>query len=139
MNGQDFMRIVQEAFLPFLKVLGFYMDTPSISGKFYRASFSSPNNVVSISYEPGDNVQFVMVFSRENGELSDIDDRSKTPRLADLNSHYMSKITNDERVQNEAAFASVHVNNKEESFLLKSAKELSLVLPKYIYQTKPQP
>jgi hypothetical protein len=132
MNGQDFLRIVRTAFLPIFSALGFQMDTPSTSGRFYRASFTSPNYVISISYEPGDNSQFVIIFTKENDELSDIDDRSKTPRLADLNSRYMHTISSDERVQNEAFFASVQVTGDQEKLLLKAAKELRLVFPKYL-------
>jgi hypothetical protein len=132
MNGQDFLRIANEAFVPFLKGLGFVMDEPSISGRFYRVSFTSSAHAVSVSYEPGDDALFVIVFSRKNGELSDIDDRTKTPRLADLNSRYMATITNEERAENERAFESVAVNDKEERLLLKAAKELRLVLPKYL-------
>ena len=73
-----------------------------------------------------------MVFSRKNGELSDIDDRTKTPRLADLNNRYMAAILNEERAENEAVFESVAVNDKDERLLLKAAKELRLVLPRYL-------
>jgi hypothetical protein len=132
MNGQDFLRIANEAFVPFLKGLGFVMDEPSISGRFYRVSFTGSDHAVSVSYEPGDDALFVMVFTRKNGELSDIDDRTKTPRLADLNSRYMATVTNDERIENEAVFESVVVNDKDERLLLKAAKELHLVLPKYL-------
>jgi hypothetical protein len=132
MNGQDFLRITNEAFVPFLKGLGFVMDEPSISGRFYRVSFTGSAHAVSVSYEPGDDALFVMVFSRENGELSDIDDRTKTPRLADLNSRYMATITSEDRAENERTFECVAVNDKEERLLLKAAKELRLVLPKYI-------
>ena len=85
MNGQGFLRIATEALVPFLRELGFVMDEPSISGRYYRASFTGIAHAVSISYEPGDDALFVMVLSRKNGELSDIDDRAETPRLADLN------------------------------------------------------
>ncbi|MCS7062617.1 MAG: hypothetical protein NZM04_00980 [Methylacidiphilales bacterium] len=132
MNGQDFLRIVNEGFAPFLKQLGFVMDEPSISGRYYRVSFTGSAHAVLVSYEPGDEALFVMVFSRKNGELSDIDDRTKTPRLADLNSRYMAAITNEERAENERIFKSVAVNDKEERLLLKAAKELRLVLPKYL-------
>jgi hypothetical protein len=132
MNGQDFLRVIGDAFEPFLMTLGFSMETPSISGRFYRASFSGQKNSVSVSYEPGDNALFVLVFSREKGELSDIDDRAKTPRLADLNSRYMSLVSDTERATNEVFFQSVAVRDREERQLLKCAKELRLVLPKYL-------
>lgn len=132
MNGQDFLRVIQDAVEPFLMTLGYSMEAPSISGRFYRASFSGSKNVVSLSYEPGDNVLFIFILSRENGELSDIDDRTKTPRLADLNARYMPLISNTERAANEIFFQNVVVKDQEEWQLLKCAKELRLVLPRYL-------
>lgn len=132
MSGQDFLRIVKEAFEPFLNEIGFSADPPSISGRFYRARFSSPSHVVSVSFEPGDNAFFVLVFHREDGQLSDIDDRSKTPRLADLNARYMHRVSKEERLANESFFRSVVPKDDEERYLLKCAKELRLVLPKHL-------
>jgi hypothetical protein len=132
MNGQDFIRITHEAFEPFLSKLGFAMDEPSISGRYYRVSFTAPQSAVSVSYEPGDDALFVMVFGRKNGQLSDIDNRKETPRLSDLNRRYMTTVTQAERVANDKAFESVMVNDNEERQLLKAAKELRLVLPKHL-------
>src|SRR5204863_7251060 len=132
MNGQDFLRIANEAFAPFLKELGFSIDTPSISGRLYNATFTSQEHSVSLSFEPSDEAFFVLVFSREHGELSDFDDRLKTPRLSDLNSRYMKTVTNEELVSNEAAFRCVVVRDEEERALLRAAKELRLVLPRYL-------
>lgn len=132
MNGQDFLRIAKDALVPFLKELGFSMDSPSISGRFYRVSFTGAAHAVWVSYEPGDEFWSVLVFGREGGELTDIDDRAKTPSLADLNVRYMPTISSDERAENEAAFDTVEARDKEELDLLKAAKELRLVLPKYL-------
>jgi hypothetical protein len=133
MNGQDFLRVSHEAFEPFLKELGFSMDEPSISGRYYRVSFTAPQSAVSVSYEPGDDVLFVMVFGRKDGQLSDIDNRKETPRLSDLNSRYMAAVTQAERTMNEKAFESILIHDNEERQLLKAAKELRLVLPKYLH------
>jgi hypothetical protein len=132
MNGQDFLRIASEAFAPFLKEFGFSMDAPSISGRLYRVSFTGPKHSVSVSFEPGDGAFFVVVFSRENGQLSDMNDRLSSPRLSDLNSRHMNRVTREERVANEAFFKSVLVQDEEERTLLKYAKELRLVLPKHL-------
>lgn len=132
MNGQTFLRIVNEAFAPFLKQLGFVMDEPSITGKYYRASFDGSAHAVWVSYEPGDEALFITVFSQKDGKLSNIDDRSQTPRLADLNCRYMATITSAERAANERAFESIAVDDGEECLLLKAAKELRLVLPKFL-------
>ena len=136
MNGQDFLRIAKDALAPFLKELGFSMDSPSISGRFYRVSFTGAAHAVSVSYEPGDESWFILVFGREDGELTDIDDRAKTPNLADLNARYMPTISSGERAENEAAFAFVEARDKEELVLLKAAKELRLVLPKHLGGSK---
>jgi hypothetical protein len=132
MNGQDFLRITNEAFVPFIKGLGFAMEEPSASGRFYRVTFTGSDHVVSVTYEPGDHALFVRVFSRKNGELSDIDDRRETPRLTDLNSRHTASITAEERAENERYFECVAANDEEERLLLKAAKELRLVLPKYL-------
>lgn len=133
MSGPGFLRIVRAGFAPFLAELGFTMDSSCVSGRLYRATFTSPKAVVSVSYEPGDEVLFVMVFRRQDGVLSDIDDRSNTPRLTDLNMRYMHTITKEERLANEALFGTIEPRDKEERSLLKAAKELRLVLPKYLH------
>lgn len=132
MDGQAFLRIIYDAFVPFLKALGFSMQAPLISGRFYRVNFDAPNHMVSISYEPGDETSFVIIFSKEKGELSNIDDRAKTLRLNDLNKLYATTITSTERASNEKAFDTVVTQDKEDLHLLKCAKELCLVLPKYL-------
>lgn len=132
MNGQDFLRITNAAFIPFLTKLGFKVDEPSVSGRYYRASYTGLSHAISVSYEPGENALFVIVFSRKNGELSDIDDSTRTPRLADLNSRYMSAVTAEERSENEAFFRFVEAKDEEERIVLKAAKELRLVLPRYL-------
>lgn len=135
MNGVNFLRIVENAFLPFLKDFGFSMDAPSISGRCYRASFSNPTSVISVSFEPGDDAFFVKIFSRlDNNSLSDYDDEIKSPRLADLNTRYMHLVTSDERLANNAVFGSIQAIGREEARFLKYAKELRLVLPKYLAQ-----
>jgi hypothetical protein len=139
MNGQRFLHIIDEAFVPFLKDLGFLMDTPSISGRFYRARFTDSKHLISVSFEPGDKFFLVSVFDYEHGLLSDIDDRSKTWCLADLNRRYMHTVTNEERSAYESIFNSVSAWDNEEKTLLKFAKELCLVLPKYLADFKANP
>ena len=136
MSGQGFLRIVRAGFAPFLMELGFTMDSHCVSGRLYRATFTSPQEVVSVSYEPGDEALFVMVFRRQNGGLSDIDDRSSTPRLSDLNMRYMHTITKEERLANELLFEAIEPRDNEEKSLLKAAKELCLVLPKYVHDVR---
>jgi hypothetical protein len=136
MTDQVFLRMAKEAFVPFLKELGFVMDEPSISGRFYCVDFNSARHQVSVSYEPGDNAFFVMVGESRNGQFVDIDDTAKTQRLTDLNNRYMATVSNDERAENEAVFESVAAHDGQERLLLKAAKELRLVLRKYLASQK---
>lgn len=139
MNGQDFLRVIQDTFEPFLVAQGFSIGDSSISGRLYRTRFNTQKNVIEVSYEPGENALFVLIFSREKGELSDIDDRTKTPRLADLNTLYMPLVSDTERATNEIFFQGISVKDQEERQLLKCAKELRLVLPKYLNAYPPNP
>jgi hypothetical protein len=107
MNGLGFFRLIDEAFAPFLTHLGLSMNSPRISGRFYAATFSNETHSVDISFEPGDKRFLVLVFSKKNGKSSDIDDRVKTLRLADLNNRYMQELTREERSANETFFKSV--------------------------------
>jgi hypothetical protein len=132
MNGQDFVRIINEAFAPFLSAAGFSMPSTAISGRLYRASFIGAENMVSVSFEPGDDSLFVVVFSRERGEWSNMDDRETSPRLSDLNTSYMGMVGTEERADNESYFKLVRTNDDVERSLLKAAKELRLVLPRYL-------
>lgn len=132
MNGHDFLRIVNSAFAPFLRELGFSMDPPSVSGRLYRASFTGAAHAVSVSFEPGEDALFVVVFTRENGQLSDMDDRTRSPRLADLSARYGNTVTVDKRARSEAAFNAVVARDREEQAVLGAAQELRLVLPKYL-------
>lgn len=130
MNGEDFARIAGEALAPFLAELGFAMEEPSISGRHYRVRFLGSDHAVSVSYEPGDEALFVMVFGYKDGEVSDIDDREATLRLADLNRRFMHEVSEEEFVANDAYFESVPIGDEEERRVLKAARELRLVLPR---------
>ena len=138
MTDKGFLRLVHEAFTPFLESLGFSMDDPHISGRYYRASFTAVDHAVFVYYEPGDDALSVIIFRRDNGNLSDIDNRSQSPRLQDLNRRYMHLVTKEDLVLNEEEFEGIDVEDEMERQLLKSAKELRLVLPRYLKETRKQ-
>jgi hypothetical protein len=136
MNGISFSALLRSAFQPFLNELGFVMEAPLISGRYYRSSFIGERNVVSVSYEPGDEAVIVAVFSKCGSEVSDFDDRSKTLLLSDLNRRYQSQVTESERLQNDLAFQCILVEDQAERVLLKAAKELRLLLPRYLFDNR---
>jgi hypothetical protein len=124
MDGPGFLRIVRAGFAPFLKDLGFGMDTPCVSGRLYRITFTRPKEVVWVAYEPGDEMLSIMLFTRQNEVLSDTDDRSTTPRLNDLDLRYMHTVAKVERRANEVLFRAIEPRDNEQRLLLKAAKEL---------------
>ena len=127
MNGEQFELAVHEHVAPALLKLGFELQT-SISGKIYSAEFLSPRLIVSVSFEPGDDYFLVVVFTVSNGHRSDIDDRSTTPRLSDLNSRFLTAADSHAlaRIRSGQAIGS------EEQRIRRIGAELSLVLPRYM-------
>jgi hypothetical protein len=132
MDGSGFVRILSEAFAPFLKALGFSMGSPSISGRMYDVEFRSKTHVLDVSYEPGDEYLSIFVCKQEDWGFPNIDNLSIVPRLSDLNKSYMQKTSKEERIANDPAFLSIHPEDEQERSLLKAAKELRLVLPIYL-------
>ena len=132
MDDKSFLRLANEAFVPFLRDLGFRMDTPTIHGRLYDVTFTGARHQVSVSYEPGDDYFLVMVFSREGSQLSHYDDRTKTPHLSDLNKRYMHLVPATERESNPAFFSGVIASDPNERLVLKAAKDLRLVLPRHL-------
>ena len=132
MNGKDFLRLIEEAFVPFLAQLGFVKGETSISGRCYSTDFNSQSHQLCISYEPGDDQFFFIIGETVNGRMIDIDDRSRTSRLSDLNYRFMGDVNSEEHTENENYFTSVLASNKEEHQMVKAAKELRLVIPRYM-------
>ena len=132
MNGRDFERLVLKVFPPFLTELGFVAEPPHISGRYYRANFVGRQHTLSVSFEPGDNMLAVLLITNGADDLASIDDRTKTPRLSDLNARYMVDVTTSDRANNEAFFAEIEPRDKDEYAIVKAAKELRLVLPHHL-------
>ena len=132
MNSASFRRLIEEAFNPFLKKLGFHSQPLQINGRFCEAEFKGKNFTLSVSFEPGDDYFTTMLIQNNNSSLAAIDDSQKTPHLSDLNRMYMGEVTQQEREGNEAYFSSIKAEDSNELELLKCAKELRLVLPRHL-------
>src|SRR4030095_7391421 len=132
MSDEDFKRIVEQAFAPFLTRLGFKLAPFVIEGRCDRATFLREDYVIDIYYEPGDEVVLVFVFLRENGIRSEVDDQSKTLRLSDLKERYMPMVTLQERADARLSLQQIQVSDEVQRHLVRSAEDLCLVLPKYL-------
>ena len=136
MNSHDFLRIVDQAFAPFLRVLGFLAETPMIYGRLFEATFTGPHHVVSVTFESGDDFQAIYIFTRKGAGRSSIDSPTETPRLPDLNRRYMALVTEAEHAANQTFFCGVRPQDDTERALLKAAKDLRPVLPRYLRESQ---
>lgn len=132
MNGSRFESLVQSAFKPFLSDLNFEMEPIHVSGSYYRASFVDHRHRLSVSFEPGDEVVTVTLFTIGIHDIESINDPVKSPRLSTLNARYMGLVTGKERADNEVFFGKLHARGHIENVLIKCAKELRLVLPHHL-------
>jgi hypothetical protein len=132
MSTNAFERMITAAFAPFLKDLGFTQEAMHSSGRFSSVRFQGSLHVLSVSYEYGDDHLNIMLLTRGAEELGDMDDRSKSPRLPDLNTRYASLITPEDRLDNQHYFAAIVARDALEDRLLKSARDLRLVLIKHL-------
>jgi hypothetical protein len=128
MNGNTFVATVKELLCPTLEPLGFVLHS-SVSGRMYLAEFVSPTHVASISFEPGDDYLLVVIFTVDNGERSELDDRNATPRLSDLNRRFLS--ASDAQVLHDQMLGR-HCEDADTGRLAKAARELAVVLPRYL-------
>lgn len=135
-TGDRFQNFIKKVFTPFLKEMGFTPESPHLSGRYYRVNFIGDVHTLVVSFEPADSFFTVMLVRNDDNDLSAIDDPERTPRLADLNRMYMSQVTPSEREKNESFFSKIRVKDRSEQVLLKSAKDLRLVLPRYL-KTQP--
>jgi hypothetical protein len=131
-TSERFQSLIKQAFNPFLIEFGFKPEKPHLSGRYHRANFIGNSHTIIIYFEPGEAYLTAMLVKNDDYDLSSIDDPKKTPRVSDLNRIYMGKITPSERANNESFFSTIEVKDQNEQALLKLAKDLRLVLPRYL-------
>ncbi len=108
---------------------GFKLWKETESGNaFYDVEYSDGSRVISISYENAEDYFQVIVFKLKNGELPDYSDKIHTLHLGELNKRVSSQIAKGEIRKNEEDFHKFSANSELERRLLKSAKELRLIL-----------
>ena len=132
MNSTRFRYLVETVLSSSMKSSGLGLKELTTSGRAYTCVFHCTDFEVTISFEPGDSHWVVAVQTLANGHLSDWDDNIATPRLSDLNTMFMSAVTDDDRREASRAFSHVHTLDEDEATLLRYGRELRLILPKYI-------
>ena len=95
---------------------------------FYKVEYSDAARIISISYENIEDYLQVIVYKLDHGKLPAYDDKKRTLHLSELNRRVLSEISKEEIEHNRKEFDLFAVNDTLSRQLLKSAKELRLVL-----------
>ena len=95
---------------------------------FYDIEFRKDEKVVSVSYETIEDYLQVIIFILRNGQRQDFNDKSNTIHLKDLNKEIFPRIDKNEIAENNLVFDKLETSSELDRKLLKSAKELRLVL-----------
>lgn len=128
-DGKKYIEIVKLFFSFLVSEFGFKQLKETENGNaFYDVEYGNNEKNVSISYENIEEYLQVIVFMLKNGQLPDYDDPTHTLHLNELNKRVLSKIDKNEIVKNNEEFNKFKANDELEQKLLKSAKELRLVL-----------
>lgn len=128
-DGQEFINIVKKYFSFLISEFNFKIIEEKIRGNaFYDVQFKDSLRIISISYENIENYLLTTVFILENGQLPDYDDKTKTLHLNKLNAIAQSMVDRMDIELNAEKFSQIQANNDLERKLLKSAKDLRLVL-----------
>jgi hypothetical protein len=95
---------------------------------FYDVEYNDTNIAVSVSYENIEDCLLVIIFLLENGIRPNYDDKTHTLHLNALNKMILPLISKDDIEDNNSFFDNHLTNGPIERKLLKSAKELRLIL-----------
>ncbi|GAA4762840.1 MULTISPECIES: hypothetical protein [Flavobacterium] len=128
-NGKKYIELVELFFSFLLKEFGFELLKVTENGNvFYDVEYTDYKRTVSISYENIEDYLQVIVFRLKNGELPNYDDKSQTLHLNELNKRVLPLISKEEIQENNEKFNIIFTNTELEKKLLKSAKELRIIL-----------
>jgi len=128
-DGKIYIKIVKLFFAFLITEFGFKQTKETENGNaFYDVEYWDAKIAVSVSYENIEDYLQVLILKLKNGKLPDYDDKTHTLRLQELNRIVLSKIDKKEIEENNALFNKFESKDDLERRLLKSAKELRLIL-----------
>ncbi|WP_256005053.1 hypothetical protein [Pedobacter deserti] len=128
-DGKIYIEIVRLFFSFLINEFGFNQIKETENGNaFYDVEYRDGKRAISISYENVEDYLQVIVFMLKNGNLSDYDDKTHTLHLSELNKIILPRIYKKEVEENNILFSKYEANDSLGRKLLKSAKELRLIL-----------
>ncbi len=119
-----------KAFSFLLTEFQFRLNKKTANGNvFYDVEFTDDKTkTISISLETIDNSLRVTLFTLNNGQKSDYDDKTKTFHLNQMNDRILKTLDKIEFKQNNKYFKDLETKDETEKMILKSAKDLRLCL-----------
>lgn len=128
-TGENYINTVGRYFSFLVTEFGYSLPKITENGNaFYDMEYISSKNIISISYENIEDYLQVIVFKLINGQLPDYDDKTHTLHLSELNKLITSKVDKEQIEKNAQWFKDYKYTDAFERKLLKSAKDLRLVL-----------
>jgi hypothetical protein len=128
-SGKEYLEIVKQYFSFLSLELGFEPLKETINGNaFYDVEYKNSDKIISISYENIEDYLSVIVFELKNGIVPDYNDKARTFHLQELSSEIISKLNQLEIRENSMIFKKFIASGGFEKRLLKSAKDLRMVL-----------
>jgi hypothetical protein len=135
-NGDKFAFIVKAFFDFLITDFNFHLSEEIIRGNvFYEVRYRDVSHLISISYENIEDYLQIIVFTLNDGNLPDYDDKNMTKHLNKLTSEIMVNLQEGEFELNNKYFANIIAKGNLERRLLKSAKDLRLCM-KYLIGLK---
>lgn len=132
MTSQKFVQIINEFFVPFLHDMGFRLDSIEVNGRFYLARFKGSNHLLNVCFEPGEDYLSAQMSTNGKDIFKVLDDPKFSPKVSELNRRFMGAVTNLEFEANNRFFESATADDPLDRKLIKIARDLRLVLPKFL-------
>ncbi|MBP9718303.1 hypothetical protein KBD59_03335 [Candidatus Gracilibacteria bacterium] len=130
-EGRKFIDKVKEYFSFLIDEFDFSIIDEQIQGNvFYKLKYKNEKRelAISINYENIEDYFQVIAFKLQNGKMPDYDDKTKTLHLNKLTELLFPKVSKNEIEANNEYFSKFEAKDELHRKLLKSAKELRLLL-----------
>ena len=131
-NSVSFTEYVKRTFSFLITEFKLELGEITINGSaFYGVEYRDKLKGISISIEPIGEYFQVIVYKLDHGKMPDYDNKTKKIHLNELNKRVIKNLDKDEFNKNNQYFRDFETRNKTERMILKSAKDLRLVLSHY--------
>lgn len=128
-QGLEFVNLIKTFFDFLIVEFNFEFESEKLVGSFYyELRFKKSDIIISVSYENVEDVYNVIIYKLHNGRMPDYDDMKQILHLSDCFRKISPSLVKEEFDLNNKRFLELTKNTELERKVLKSVKELRLVL-----------